>query len=52
MQTVCYVVQGNEGQSGAMNKPRGKQVSVKGAVLSVKEKKKRRMKRSEKIGYS
>jgi hypothetical protein len=33
------VIQGSEGQNGAMNKPMGTQVALKGAVSSVKGKK-------------
>jgi hypothetical protein len=35
-----------------MNKPMGTQVALKGAVLSVKEKKKHKMNGSGKMGYS
>jgi len=50
VQTVCYVIQGSEGQTGAMSTPMGTQVTPKGAVLSVKEKKKHKMKGSGKKG--
>jgi hypothetical protein len=42
------VIRGSEGQNGTMNKPMGSQVALKGTDLSVKEKKKHKMKGSGK----